>query len=248
MIKENDNLEKILKINDIIKSRVPPNIWDLIGYCVSLYALFTRNDKIGYIIVSLSAFYFFLNFIFDHNTLMIDLNNDFSKFNLEKDYEKLTFWKKICWINKKFTCVKYSKIMNEMYKSEEINSLLNKLNSQNLTNYELEDKYMNNIQKKILKETKQDINYELNYEVHVYLDKNIWIENILFMIYFLGITKNILINKNILENYVNLYTNHDELNDCITINKNKLDEHFKQNYNIEHASYCGSFYNEKRFL
>lgn len=56
---EDNNSDKILKINDIIKSRFPPNIWDFIVYGVSLYALFTRNNKIGYIIVSFTTLYFF---------------------------------------------------------------------------------------------------------------------------------------------------------------------------------------------
>lgn len=235
-MKEENDSNKILKINDIIKLRFPPNIWDFIFYTVSLYALFTRNNKIGYIIVSFTTLYFFLNFIFDFNTILTDLNNDFSKLNLEKDYKKLTFWQKICWIDKKFICIKYSNLMHEMNISNEINKMLEKnIMFQNSLDNDLE----NHIMDKLIKNTqnvKNELNYELNYEVYVYLDGNIFIENILSIIYFLGITKKILIKKNILENYINDYTNYDELNNSIIKSKKKIEEHWGHKIDIENSN------------
>lgn len=179
---------------------------------------------------------------------MTDLNNDFSKLNLEKDYKKLTLWEKICWVDKKFTCFKYSKIMYEMNRCDEIIKTIEKINKlQNSFDYDLENQIMDEFHKILLTDTKQDIKYELNYEVYVYLDGNIWIENVLSIIYFLGITKKILIKKNILENYVNDYTNYDELNNSIIKSKKKFDEKWGQNYDTEQVSYDGHRMMKKDF-
>ena len=70
-----DNLNNNIKLQNIIQSRVPPFVWDIIGYCGGLFVIiyYNKNFLIGY-----SCFfilYGLLNIIFDFFSVSFEFSN-----------------------------------------------------------------------------------------------------------------------------------------------------------------------------
>jgi len=138
-----------VRFEDLLKPRIPPNVWDIIGYGGGLIAIFYYN-KLGIIIYScFFVLYGLLNIIFDYFTVAFEYTDD----NFPT-YDKLGNHK---WF-----------IPNKKYKLD--HKFANDRKNSNL-GYSIID------------------NSKILVEFSIYNDKSQWIKNMLFIIYFMGVTK-----------------------------------------------------------
>jgi hypothetical protein len=94
---ETKNIVNNVELKNIIDIRIPPYLWDLIGYGGGLVAIFYYN-KIGIILYSCTfVLYNILNIIFDCFSVSFDYSN-----NIMPKYKDIENQYDICITNKKY--------------------------------------------------------------------------------------------------------------------------------------------------
>lgn len=147
------------KFNEIVKKRVPPVFWKIVGYVLSVYAVFNQNITLIYIISALAIIHFSLNIMFNLCTVKYELNEEILDEKIE--INEIDFFDNLCWTNK------ICKYMIEQPNKDRTSFL----------------------------QPEKKVTYYTLFDVNFYFGENPFMISLLNVIYFMGITYDIFVDK-----------------------------------------------------